>query len=185
MSGVSAIGGALSNRKKTQTSTTTPTLDPAFGPLQTMMIDRATKRLQQPSALPAGYSASGVKTINDTFDVGKQSLENVLTARGLGTSPVAGSAMAQHETGRIGEVAGFRRNLPMVEREFQNQDFEQVMRLLGQGRGLSSTAATGGNMIGGGISDMATMLGFLYGQGAFAKPAGTSATGLPNMYMGF
>lgn len=186
-SGISAIGGALSNRKKQQTSTTTPTLDPAFGPLQTSIIDRAMQRFQQPSALPPGFASGGIKTINDTFNTGRQSLENVLSARGLGTSPVAGSALTQHETGRIGEISGFRRNLPLLERDLQNQDMEQAMRLIGQGRGLNTTATTPGNMVGGGISDMATMLGFLYGQGAFGRGQGApvSATGLPNMYMGF
>ena len=174
MGGASLVGGWLSGRNK---QSSTPTIDPAFKPLQQMLIDRATKRLSMPSSLPEGFETGGISTINKTFDAGRQSLENVLTARGLGTSPVAGSAMGKFEGGRVGVVARFRRDLPVVERQMRQEDEEEVLRLLGLGRGMTYEGRGGGGAAGA-AENLASMLGFLYGQGAFGG-AGGGRTGAP------
>ena len=177
MSGASFLGGALANRKKTSTSTSMPTLDPSFGPLQSMLLKNATDRLQNPVSLAGGpFETGGTANINKTFDIGKQSLENVLTARGLGTSPVAGSALARHETGRIGAIAGFRSNIPLWDQERQQQDMQSALQLLGQGRGNTNTLTSPGNVLGGGLEGLAQMLGFLMGQGAFAGKSGSTGS---------
>jgi hypothetical protein len=136
-----------------------------------MLIDRATKRLGKPSSLPEGFETGGISTINKTFDAGKQSLENVLTARGLGTSPVAGSALGKYEGNRVGEVSRFRRDIPMFERQLRQEDEEEVLRLLGMGRGLTFEGNRGGGAAGA-AENLASMMGFLYGQGAFGGGGG-------------
>jgi len=181
--GASAIGGALSNRKKTQTAT--PTVSPEFGPLQQMLIGNITKRLQQPSALPAGFETGGISAINKTFDAGQQSLENTLSARGLSRSPMAGAAINRGQGRRIGEIARFRTGLPLLERQLQQEDETAATDLLGLGRGTEFSSS--GNKAGGALGGLAEMLGFLIGQGAFpgVSRAGGGAGKVPSLYQGF
>lgn len=170
--GASLLGGIFGNRKKTQTSTTTPTMAPEYGPLQSVLINNAMSRLSSPSSLPAGYETGGTKAINDTFDVGQQSLENTLSARGLSRSPVAATPLSRLQGSRLSSIAQFRNNIPVLNRQMQNEDMGFASNLLSMGRGTTSTGTTPSNMVGGGISDVASMLGFLYGGGRLGQQPG-------------
>lgn len=173
--GASGLFGMLNNRNRQnqqQTSSTTPTMNPAFGPLQQMLINHAMQRLEQPGGLPAGYEANGINTINKTYDLASQGLNNDLTSRGLGSSPVAGSAMSRMTAGRAGDIGRFRTDLPNVARDRQNQDFGMITNLLNMGRGSSSTGTgqqtqEGGGGAAGGATNLMQMLGYLMGSGAF------------------
>jgi hypothetical protein len=186
LTAASAIGGALANRKKQQTTTQTPTIAPEYGPLQQLLIQRATDKLRNPTALPAGYETGGIKTINDTFDTGQQSLENTLSARGLSRSPIGGTPLARMQGNRLSSISNFRTNLPLVQRQMQQEDQAGALDLLGMGRGATVTGQQPGDMLGGGVSGLAQMLGFLYGQGAFGGSGGRGgspvSTGMPVRY---
>src|SRR2546423_1710152 len=99
--GASVAGGVLANRGKSQQSQT-PTLDPQFQPLQQMMLESIQKRMQN-GGLPAAYETNGVRSINSTFDLARQNVDNSLTSRGLGQSPVAAAADTKWNTARAGE----------------------------------------------------------------------------------
>lgn len=177
MAGSSLLGGLLNNRKQTQTQTTTPTMDPAYGGLQAMLMQQIQKRMLNPSKLPSGYEAGQIGNINNTYALAGQSLDNRMTARGLGTSPVAGAGETNLQLGRAGEISRMQAGLPLLEREMQNQDLASALQMLGLGRGTSSSATTPSNMLGGGVNDLATMLAFLYGSGAMGGQ--TSGAGQP------
>ena len=184
--GGSVAGGLLNNRKgaRTQTSdstqnynttsSTTPVGDPAFTPLRDKVLQMYMDRLQQPTSL-AGYEAQGTGNINNVYRLGQQSLSNSLTARGLSTSPVAGSGMATLESGRLGEVANLQNQMPLLERQYANEDLTNAMRMLamqpygssstGGGSGTSNSSVTfPGSAMGGAFGDLGSMLGFLLGQ---------------------
>lgn len=167
MVAASAVSGAMANRKKTSTSTSAPTLDPAYGGLQQTMLESIQKRLGSGSGLPAGYESQGIGKINNAFDIVGQTQNNNLTARGLASSPIAGAVDAKREVGRAGEIGQFQAGLPMIERDLQNQDFGLMNMILGQGRGMTQTQTQPGNMVGGGMDGMAAMLGYMMGQGQF------------------
>lgn len=175
LGGASFLGGLFGNRKQTSTSrstsTTTPTLDPQFSPLQQMLLSSVQSRLANPSSLPASYETQGIADINRNFDLVAQARDNSLAARGLSASPVAGAADAKAGVARAGEIGRFQAQIPLLNREMQTQDLGIASLLLNQGRGsTTSTTSTGtqpGNMLGGGLNNLAGMLGFLYGQGMF------------------
>jgi hypothetical protein len=196
LSAASAIGGALGNRnkKQTSTSTTTPTLDPAFRGIQDVLINNIQQRLRSPSSLPQSYIPQQTAGINQTFNLANQSLQNRLTASGLAQSPIAGAGARYLEGQRGGAIVQMKQQVPLIERDMQNQDLAQAIALLGSGRGQTTTTegtvpGAGGGGLAGGVSGLASMLGFLYGQGAFSRPniPGTGGTFDPyrqSMYVG-
>ena len=172
----SLLGGIFGNKKKTQTSSTVQTLDPAFQGIQGLLMKQIMARLTNPSKLPTGYEAGAISGINNTYGLAQQSLDNRMTARGLGTSPIAGAGETNMQLGRAGEISRMQAGLPLIERQLQDQDLAAAQALLGLGRGQTTTQTMPGNMLGGGAQSLSSMLAFLYGSGAFgAKPA--AATG--------
>ena len=163
----SAASGAMANKSKTATQTSSPTLDPQYGGLQQMLLQSIQKRLGSPSALPEGYETGGIGKINNAFDIIGQTQQNNLTARGLGSSPIAGAVDAKRELGRAGEIGQFQAGLPIVQRQMENENFDLASILLGQGRGMQTTQRTPGNAWAGGMGEMGSILGYLYGQGQF------------------
>lgn len=163
----------------TGTSTSTPTTAPAFEGLQNMILPMITRRLSQPSALPEGFVEGNLANINRTHDMVKQGLDNDLTSRGLGTSPVAGHAMSVFNRGRASDIVGFQNKIPGIERDMANDDLDMAMRILGMGQGRTTTS-TGSNtgtgsfqQPGGGwegaLGGFGDMLGFLIGSGMLGK----------------
>lgn len=180
MLGLSGIGGAMSDKGTTSeqetTSTSMPTLDPAYKGIQDSLIASVQRRLTNPYSLPVGYEQQGIEDINNTYNLVGQSLNNDLTARGLGASPVAGSGRSTLQRSRAGDIVRFQRQLPMVERQFQDADIGLATGVLGLGRGNTTTskgkttADAGGGGVGGAFSNIAQMLAYLQGMGAFRQP---------------
>lgn len=179
--GASALGGFFGSKsKQAQTSTTTPTLDPAYGPLQSLILQNVTKRLSSPTGLPEGYEAGGIKNINNVYDLVNQNLQNSLTSRGLARSPVAGVADEALQTRRAGDIGTFQTSLPLVARNLQDQDLGFATSLLGYGRGSTTTgtgAVSAGGGIGGASTNLAGLLGYLLATGAFGKGGGNGLPG--------
>lgn len=178
MVAASAVSGALAKKgSQSQTSSTTPTVAPQFQGLQDLLVKHATDRLTQGSALPAGYETGGIRNINNTFSQIAQSQGNNLTARGLANSPVAGMVDAKRDLARGGQIAQFQEQLPLVQRDMQNQDFSMANTLLNHGYGSTSqgtsTVSQGGGL-GGSLSSIGSMLGFLMASGALGKQGGGS-----------
>lgn len=171
--GLSGLFGMLNNRNKqtsARTASTTPTMDPAYGPLQAMLIQHATQRLANPTSLPANYESNGVNTINRSYDLATQGLNNNLTSRGLSTSPGAGSVLERLTASRAGAVGQFRAGVPLAARELEDRDMASVAQLLNFGRGTTATstgtdATEGGGGLAGAGNNMLSMIGFLMGQG--------------------
>lgn len=171
--GLSAAGGALSNRPQTSTQVTTPVESPEYAGLGAALRQTVQSRLNQP--LPPAYETNGIKTINDTYGSIAQGLHNQLTSRGLSSSPVAGNADTNLALRRGGDIVNFQNNLPLVQNDLQNQNIAQAMQLYNSGRGTSSTGRTSGNVVGGAFSDTATALGYLMRQRQLkAAAAGTA-----------
>ena len=198
--GATAIGSLFGNKnqggqRQTGTSQSTSTIGPTvLGPeyagLQSAIMPMIHKRLLSPGGLPRGYEESGITRINRTHDLGKQSLANNLTARGLGSSPIAGAADTRSEMGRLSDIVGFQNTLPMLGRQMQNEDLGMGMDALEFGRSLAGrTATTSGNTSGtttnqgggGMIGNLSSMLGWMIGNGAFG---GLGKAPLPDIWQG-
>lgn len=161
LSGLSALGGALSSKTK---QTTTPVLPAAYTPLQNTILQQMQARLTSPSALPAGFETGGIGAINRTYDLVGQGLANSLTARGLGSSPVAAAGETNAALRRAGDISTFRAGLPLIERELRTNDLNDAVRLLSISQGHQTVGTSGGGLAGS-MSNLAGMLGFLLATG--------------------
>lgn len=170
------------------TNTSTPTLAPEYKGLQDMILPIVSKRLSDPGGLPPGYLEGGLAKIGRTHDLVKQRADNNLTSRGLGTSPVAAHVDAVGERARTSDIVDFQNEVPMLERQMENDDLASAMSLMNFGRGNTSTGSGtnsgSGQAMGqqqgafaNGMDEMTSMLGFLIGQGAFG--GGTKVGKLP------
>lgn len=222
IAGISALGNYFANRKKTTSqtqdttnrstgsvsstadindvSTTRPDLDPATMTYLNNIRDRYTALLDQDPNL-SGYEAGGIQNINRAGDLRSRAIGNILAARGLTYSPIAGSAMASAEGSRFSDVANFRNQIPMLREQIMRERLAeagnffsriptgQTTTNIGQRSGTESrdltstgnmtgTATDPGNQLGGLFGGLGTSLAYLYGSGAFEKkPANTRNTG--------
>lgn len=159
----SLLGGLFGKNKQTQT--TMPAADPAYGGLQKLLIDQAMSRINSPSALPAGFETQGIGQINRTFDTIGQGIGN--RAAAMGVSGGAGEQYANNmaNISRGGQIAGFQTQIPLQERAMRMEDLGFANNVLGSQRYGQTTTNTSGGGLGGGISNLAGMLGYLYGAG--------------------
>lgn len=176
----SFLGGLFGSKKGSkQTSSTVPTLDPAYSGLQSLILPMIQNRLKNPTGLPTGFESSGISAINRTYAAGNQSLENILSSRGLGTSPIAGSALARRDASRLSDISNFRTQIPIFEKQARDEDLATALQVLGLGRGSTTTYTEGGggfgSALGGGIGSLAGMIGFLMASGLLGGKGGGAA----------
>jgi len=166
---LSAVGGFLS--KKSQ-QTTAPTVAPEYKGLQGQVLDMIQRRLSTPVDLH-GYEANGLGVINRAYGAQKQTSDNNLSARGLSTSPVAANVDATRSIAEAGDAATFRNSVPLLAQQIEQQNLEQAAGILRTGTGSTETQTSGGGAAGG-LENLAGMMGYLQGKGAF-KRGGTGA----------
>lgn len=167
--GLGLLTGLLNNRKKQTSSTTTTALSPDAESLNALLMQMAKQRLSTPPDL-AGYKTSGIKDINGAYDAAGSTVNADLTRRGLSASPVAAGPVASLQSGRAGSISSLLASLPLLRRQMENEDMGQASQLFAlQPRSSTTTGTSSGNMAGGGVTDMASMLAFMYGSGGFGQ----------------
>lgn len=187
--GLSALGGLFGNKKKQQekynnsttnsstTSTSGTTHD--FTSEQQDLINRIMQNLAgQKSFDASGYTANGIRAINDGSSALQRSLKNVVAARGLSFSPAGFNPVAQAESNRIGQQNDFLATIPQVQQQYDQQNLENLIRGFGiMPTDTSTTSASktdsvqnqkgteliNGNPVGGAITGGAN--GFIQGGG--------------------
>lgn len=227
MTGLSAIGGGLLNKPQTQTQSgvsdstsnstthgtsnidqsTTPTYDPLQLKMRDFLMSQFFNR-QNPNSINNLVQQSigqGTNAINEGAQGSEQALSAALASRGLSYSPVAGQAIGQQQSNRIGQITQLQGQAPMMQDQLQQQrltDFSSFLKglptgthtmgtttqdsnTMGTQHGTSSgTGTTQGNVMGGAFAAGASTLANLYGQGAFnnkPKIPTNSVSGLPKM----
>lgn len=181
--GLSALGliGGGAKSESNQTQTTTNQLDPAYGPLQSLLLKQTMARLNQPQAMSQSQIASGVGAINDTYRTAQQGIQN--RAASMGQSGGAGElyALGNADMARAGDIGQYRAvTVPGIERDWSNQDLALGQGILGQGRYSTTTTGTStqGGGVAGALGGLGGMLGFLYGQKGLP---GMGGGGSPNL----
>lgn len=111
----------INSLKSTQTGTsaTTPTLSPEAQAL----MDQLSKQfggLTAPSL--TGYAANQTANINAASNAQSQAVNNIMAARGLSTSPVAGTAAAGIEQNRVNQITGMQQQLPLLQQQMNLAD---------------------------------------------------------------
>lgn len=140
-----------------------PKLDPKYKQLQSILLPTIMNRLK---STPESIRTGAISDINRTYQNASTGLSNRLSARGLSTSPIAGNAEAHLQSRRAGDIV---RVVPQIEEMYRQNAIQDAMQALQVGYG---GASAGGSRLGGGISGLAQMLGFLYGSGAIGGGGG-------------
>ena len=122
-----------------------PYITPEFAPLVGQVRGTLERRTAGPGAtLPAGYVETGIRGINESYAPAEAGLRNLAARRGVSAETyLTGSPVAR---GRAADIAKFRAQVPLTERELQNQDLQlatAISEVFGKGqRGRTTTRGT-------------------------------------------
>ena len=191
---------------------TTPTYDPAAWDFRNELMGRALNRspLLDPRSAAASVTTNQLQNLNNQSALQRRVVDNMMRQRGLSHSPMGGAMLGNFDSGRVAQGVNILNQQPILERQFfqENENMENARQQLAQqlfnmipysqeGEGFQNTWNTGvqtgesqsqgtstipGNMLGGGISSLATTLAGLYGAGAFGGQSANRGTmlSLPN-----
>ncbi len=187
-SGISALAGLFGNKSKPIQQTNTSTTQQNFSPLQQSLMDMFSKgaidRYQQGTDL-GGYTAGGLRQINQTADLRKLATQNILGARGQSFSPSAGVADIQGENSRLSDSSNFLNSIPLLQHQMQGADLDQLIRAFSSIPGSSTTTQKGTGLVGGN-----PLAGTLSGLGAglnapYTNNDGSIVTNIAKLFGGF
>lgn len=205
LSGISGLAGGLNNRPNTSTQTNTGTINdtgsgtqtttPTFTPKQQQLSDQLVSgyesSLNEDPNL-SGYQAQGQAQINAGSDAREKAVKNILASRGLSFSPNAGAVLGQAKNAGITQGVDFANSIPMLAQQLKLQKLQQAggfFNSMAHGqtgsfttnntRKLDTTTKTTnpGNILGGAVSGIGSMLAYLYGNGAFGKGGNNNGSG--------
>lgn len=127
----SAITGSgydfMAPKTTTQQSTTrtdqtvTPETTAAYMNLDALARGILEKRLTAGGALPPGYAVTGAQDISRSYDAARTQAANVAAAHGYGGAQ-ATAAATPIAVAQAGDLAKFRANLPLAERQMTTED---------------------------------------------------------------
>ncbi len=187
ISGLSALAGGLSNRsqqtQQQQTSTSTPNLDPQDLNFRNQIMSQYLNQLSQGVNL-GGYQASGIDDINRNRELqGQQTREN-LASRGI-NGPAFNFALNNINNQRYGDLTRFQQGIPLLQHQLQSDILRNAGGFFssipyGQTQTGKGTQTYPGNIAGGALGNLSSVLAYFLGQGAFkpSNPYGTP-TSLP------
>jgi len=145
--GISALAGGLANRK--QTSTSMPTLDPAFGGMQSDLIAAIQKRMADPSYGTEPLRLGLMEGVNRRYSTLPQRVTTKLAQRGFGDSGQTGAALKGVELARMGEQGDIATKMAELTLGREDSTLDLINRILAGARGETRTGS--GNVLGGAI----------------------------------
>jgi hypothetical protein len=96
------------------------------------------ERLASPTQAPEQFAATGISNVNNVYNQVGKSLQSRLAAHGLTGGGVEGSGMATLEAARGGDVVNVLNQLPLIQRQWGQEDLANAMRMFA----LRPTGAT-------------------------------------------
>lgn len=129
--GTSSTQGGFNNQ---------PVITKQYAPLDELMRGIMTGRLQQGGSLPEGYASTAAQAINQSYEGADQAARNLAASRGLSGEQTYAIASPAARA-RAGALAQMRSNLPLLERQMQNEDIGITQGLQSAfGRGEKGTS---------------------------------------------
>lgn len=124
------VGKSLSTSLQDALTTTSqrPVITPQFQPLVTSATDVAQSRLNRPTALPPGFIERAVAGINQSYAGANAAARNAAARKGLSGEQTFGLA-SPIESSRAGKIGDFLANVPLQERQLQNEDVSLASEL--------------------------------------------------------
>ncbi len=189
-----------SNNQFNNAQSTTPVLTGEQSALQSQLLKNFMSRGFDFNREADNIVSGNVNNINAGADSSRRAIVNSLAQRGLSGSPAQAAALAQFEGDRVGNVTRAFNERSLLADQLRSNYLQQGTNLFSSlpkgsysynegsssSQGTNTGTSTGqgtqtqpGNMLGGGIGDLAGILAFLYGQGAFAGKSGKAGVGEP------
>lgn len=195
LSGLSALQGLFSKPKPavsdtSSSSTTQPLYDAKSGFFKDYLMNLYGGRLRNNDEFESGYKTNGLFNLQDAARRSHDSVDSILTSRGLGRTGAGGNALADNSYKAGNSIASFLNGLPQIfdQRREQNlNDAGGFFSSLPTGSTTNSTSHTVGQpsgpsaisgLVGGGASGFATYLGQLAANqqlGNILKTMGTAS----------
>lgn len=129
LGGATLLGSLFGSKTKKQESssgmeesTSTPEYDPALWGARNTLLESYLDRLKGGQGWMTGYTGQSLRKINQAGDIKSKILSGILSARGLGSSPVAANLMGGLESERLGQQVDFLNQVPLLERQMQGED---------------------------------------------------------------
>ena len=188
ISGLSALGGLFGNRPQQQQtggtqqsfqdSFTKHQLTPEAGGVFYPTADAFLANLNKDIDL-SGYKATQTQNINDLADVKRKALEFQMNQRGIDPrSPSSLTFFNNAENQRFKDISHLNQSIPLLAEEILSKRIAQgtdifsrlpldVYQTGGQQTAQQGTVNSPGNMLGGSLGNLASVLAYLFGQGAF------------------
>ena len=161
----SIIGGILGGRKKTQTTTTTPTWSPEMQKLQSQLADYSSSLMKDPSAGLQPTLIANQDRINREYSAMPGQISRQMAARGYGSSGSFGNSMYKTAMGRSGDMSDLQSRISQMILAQKNQGASLSQQLLQTTRGTTTTGtmpstamSDGFQSAGNGLNNIATML---------------------------
>lgn len=186
ISGVSALGGALSNRGSQQQTSgaqhsetnniNRPFFTPEQGGVFYPTADAFLANLNRDPDL-SGYRAGQEQGINELSDVKKKALQIEMATRGIAPNSTAALAYGRNiDNQRFSDITKLNQSIPLLREDITKNRIGQGIDLFRslpsgmQSQGGTDTIQQGtvdnpGNIAGGLIGNLAPILAYLYGQG--------------------
>lgn len=128
-----------SRQSGTSHTSSTPTITSQYQPVESSLRRIVQGRLDNPSSLPAGYAENAVRAINESSAGANQAAINQAARMGLSGQQTYALA-SPTQTARAGQIANLRTQMPLLERNLQNEDIGLAQALTSAfGRGEDST----------------------------------------------
>ena len=187
IAGLTGLGGLFGNRGQqvqqnqnlnqtgSQTGTTTPNLDPRASGLYDQLLNHYQSLLGNQDL--SGYQAGAIGDINQTSDIKRKAMEQMLAARGI-QGPAAANTLGNVENQRFSNITQLNQQLPLLQSQLSQQALTSGQGLFGampygssqqqnttnEQRAVNTTKNPG-NMLGGLFSSLGPILAQLYGSG--------------------
>ncbi len=129
-----------------------PEMSAEYSPMAGMLRQAYEGRLKRGTALPPGYAERQVANISAVYAPEEQAVRNMAARQGVSADTLMlGSPTSR---ARAGQIADFQANLPLMERQMQNEDlagaqglaaqFGLGQRTKGRTTGTGTSTTTGG-----------------------------------------
>jgi hypothetical protein len=128
----------------------TPTITGNYQGIDSLMRNIMQGRLGNPSSLPAGYASNQARAINQSYEGADQAARNMAASRGLSGEQSYAIASPANRA-RAGALADMRGNLPLLERQMQNEDVQlaaNLQKMFGTGQDTTSSQWSSGQSSG-------------------------------------
>lgn len=128
--------------RNSSTATSTPTLAGAGSQDFLNNLIRRYSGLANQSTNLTPYQAQQTQGINRNSQLQSQAVNNIMAARGLSTSPVAGTAEANIQANRVGQINNLAQSIPLLQHQLALENLNAAGGFMSQiPRGVSTQTA--------------------------------------------